>query len=281
MPHASATPGASRLGHSGRSVGTVLVTGLRGTVGRALEARLGRDALRVVGWDRGAVPIDRYDAMDGFVAATAPDVVVHLAIASAPTGRANEAWLVNYEWPSELAWICRQRGIRFVHASTVMVFSGAATGPFTVDSVPDAAEGYGHEKREAEDRVQHQNPEATILRLGWQIGEQPGANHMIDFFERETRARGHVRASSRWLPACSFLDDTADAIAGLLAAAPGRYQIDGNVRWTFFEIARALSARHHGRWTIVETDDVVQDQRMIDPRVQVTPLDVRLPQLAG
>ena len=271
MSHASSTAGATR---------TALITGLRGTVGRALADRLARDAVRVVGWDRNAVPIDRYDAMDAFVASTAPDVVVHLAIASAPTGRANEGWLVNYEWPSELAWICRQRTIRFVHTSTVMVFSGATAGPFTVESMPDATEGYGHEKRMAEDRVRYQNPEATIVRLGWQIGASAGSNNMIDFFERETRARGHVRASSRWLPACSVLDDTADALTRLLTAPPDRYQIDGNTRWTFFEIARALSAAHHDRWTIVETDDLVQDQRMIDPRVRTTPLDARLPSLA-
>jgi dTDP-4-dehydrorhamnose reductase len=262
------------------SVRRALITGLGGTVGRALGARLRRDGVRVIGWDRGAVPIDQYHAMDAFIAETAPDVVVNLAIASAPTGRANEAWLVNYEWPSELAWICRQRAIRFVHASTVMVFSGAATGPFTRGATPDATEGYGHEKRRSEERVHHQNPDALVVRLGWQIGDRPGSNNMIDFFERETRAHGHIRASTRWLPACSFLDDTADAIARLLAAAPGCYMIDANAGWTFFEIARALAAHHHGRWTIVETDDVTQDQRMIDPRVVVAPLSARLSSLA-
>src|SRR6187402_3219209 len=41
----------------------ILVTGLRGTVGRALEAELRGNGHQVVGWDRAAVPIDRYDAM--------------------------------------------------------------------------------------------------------------------------------------------------------------------------------------------------------------------------
>jgi dTDP-4-dehydrorhamnose reductase len=266
--------------HHAQVMQRVLVTGLQGTVGRALAARLGRASIAVVGWDRGAVSIDRYHAMDAFVAEVAPDALVHLAIASSPTGRSNEAWLVNYEWPSELAWICRQRGVRFVHASTAMVFSGSARGPFTLDSVPDAAEGYGHEKRMAEARVFHQNPDATVVRLGWQIGDRPGSNNMIDFLDRKARELGHVPASSRWLPACSFLDDTADAIARLLTAAPGLYQLDGNERWTFLAIARALAASHGGRWTIVETDDLVQDQRMIDPRAQVASLKMRLPALA-
>jgi dTDP-4-dehydrorhamnose reductase len=257
----------------------ILVTGLRGTVGRALHARLERDGQDVVGWDRAAVPIDHYDAMDRYIAGVAPQVVVNLAIASRPTGRPNESWLVNHDWPSELAWSCRQHDIRFVHASTVMVFSPSAIGPFTVDATPDAAEGYGYEKRMAEARVFHQNPKATVVRLGWQIGEAPGSNNMLDFFERQVRERGHVAASSKWRPACSFLPDTADALARALVAPPGLYQLDANDRHTFFEIASALSAHHGNRWRVVESGELEQDQRMIDPRLAIAPLSRRLPAL--
>lgn len=252
----------------------VLVTGLGGTVGRALAAALPG----AIGWDRSSVPIDRWDAIDGHIAAIAPDAVVNLAIASRPTGRSNESWLVNHDWPSELAWSCRQRGIRFVHASSVMVFSPHAAGPITVDALPDAPDGYGYEKRMAEARVRHQYPHATIVRLGWQIGDAPGSNNMIDFFDRQMREHGRIAASSRFFPACSYLADTAAAIVRALDAPPGLYQIDANERHSFHAIARALAARHG--WTVVETDDVVQDQRMIDPRLGVAPLATRLPGLA-
>ena len=257
----------------------ILVTGLRGTVGRALEAQLRGDGHEVVGWDRAAVPIDHYDAMDRFVAATAPDAIVNLAIASRPTGRERESWLVNHDWPSELAWICRQREIRFLHTSTAMVFSSSATGPFTLSSIPDAAEGYGHEKRLAEARVFHQNPAAIVARIGWQIGDAPGSNNMIDYLDRQSREHGHVAASSRWLPACSFLPDTAAALARALTAPPGLYQLDANERHTMLDIARALSAHHGGRWRIVESIHPQQDQRLLDPRLAVTPLARRLPAL--
>lgn len=251
----------------------VLVTGLRGTVGRALAARLAGEA-EVVGWDRSRVPIDHYDAMDRFVADTAPDVVVNLAIASQPTGRDNEQWHVNHEWPSELAWICRQRGIRFVHTSTVMVFTGQ--GPFTIDSQPDAEHGYGHHKRAAEGRVRYQNPDAVIVRLGWQIGDAPGSNNMVDWIAR-TAEHGPVPASTRFVPACSFLADTADALAKLLRAAPGLYMIDGNTEGAIlYAIARALAALHGDRWSIVPTDEPARDERMIDPRVSMPPLAARL-----
>jgi dTDP-4-dehydrorhamnose reductase len=256
-----------------------IITGGRGTVGTALARCLSERGDRVVLWDRSVVPVDWYQPMEDFVRRERPDVLFHLAIASESTGRPNESWLVNYEWTSELAWITRQLGIRFVFTSSVMVFSDNAKGPFTVDSVPDAPEGYGYQKRMAEQRVFHLNPNAIVVRLGWQIGETRGSNNMVDFFEKQTAQSGVINASRKWLPACSFVQDTAAALASLATAAPGLCMIDANNKWSFFEIANALSKKHGDRWKIESTDDFVYDQRMIDLRVAVPPLTVTLPTL--
>lgn len=256
-----------------------MITGAHGTVGAAVAAALQARGDAVIPWDRALVPVDRYQPMEDFVRRERPDVLLHLAIASRPTGLANESWLINYEWASELAWITRVLGVRMVFTSTALVFSDQARGPFTLDSVPDASEGYGAEKRRAEERVRAQNPAARVVRLGWQIGEQPGSNNMIDFFARSVAERGVVRASRRWLPATSFLPDTAAALLRLCEAPPDTYMIDGNLRWSFYEIARALSRRHGDAWPVEPTDDFVYDQRMIDPRVVVAPLCERLPEL--
>jgi dTDP-4-dehydrorhamnose reductase len=253
-----------------------IVTGANGTVGRALCRLLGA---QVVTRDRERVPVDQFAPMEEFVRTTAPDVVFHLAIASRATGKHNESWLVNHDWPSELAWITRTLGVRFVFTSSVMVFTDKARGPFTPESLPDASEGYGNEKRLAERRVFAQNPKAVVARLGWQIGDAAGSNNMIDFFERQMREKGEIRASAKWLPACSFLDDTAAALVSLAGAAPGLYQVDANKRWSFEEIARAVNEHHGSRWQIVPTDDFISDQRMTDPRVSVAPLNKRLPAL--
>lgn len=256
-----------------------LITGAHGTVGAALVRRLGARGHAVAAWDRQIVPIDDYHAMEAFVRAEAPDVLYHLAIASRPTGRPNEAWLVHYEWSSELSWIARVLGVKLVFASTVMVFSDQARGPFTRGSAPDAAEGYGYEKLRAEGRVRHQNPDAVIARLGWQIGEAPGSNNMIDFLATRARELGRVPASTRWYPATSFLDDTVDALIGLAEMPPDVYMLDANERWTFYDIASALSRRHGGAWSVVPTDDFIFDQRMRDERVPMRSLKTRLPDL--
>jgi dTDP-4-dehydrorhamnose reductase len=257
-----------------------LVTGANGTVGRALVARLERGGHRAVAWPRDRVPIDDYHAMEAFVRAEAPDVVYHLAIASRPTGREGESWLVNYEWPSELAWVTRVLGAGFVFASTAMVFSDEARGPFTLASEPDARAGYGYEKRRAEARVREQNPAARVVRLGWQIGDGPGSNTMIDVLERRARELGRVPASARWLPAASFLDDTAGALVRVAGEPAGLYQLDANgAGHSFYDIASALSRARGGAWRVEPTEDFVYDQRLVDGRLPLAPLAERLPGL--
>jgi dTDP-4-dehydrorhamnose reductase len=257
-----------------------LITGASGTVGSRLCEHLREQGDEAIVWERDRVPVDDYHAMERFVRQTAPDVLFHLATASQPTGRPNESWLINYEWTSELAWIARTLGVRFVFSSTTMVFSNAARGPFTVHSAPDAAEGYGYEKRRAEERVFHQNPEACVARLGWQMDPRRfSGNNMVAWLEERMRSEGRVEASTRWLPACAFLDDTVQALRALASGEPGLYQLDSNERWSFFDIASALNARLGGRWRVEPSEAFVFDQRMREERMRLPSLKDRLPGL--
>lgn len=253
-----------------------LITGANGTLGKVLSNYLQSQNFEVVAWDRQAVPIDNYQAMEDFVRSVQPDMLFHLATSSQPTGRENEDWLVNYEWTSELAWICRQLNVRFIFTSSIMVFTNDAKGPFTLNSVPDAKEGYGYEKAQAEQRTLQQNPNAVIARIGWQIGESIGGNHMLDYLERQMADNGEIRASTKWYPACSFLADTAATLFQLAKGEAGLFLLDSNTSWTFYEIVSALNQQHGNRWKITPTEDFVYEQRMVDERVQIPRLKARL-----
>ncbi len=253
-----------------------VITGARGTVGSCLKDYLEKNNWEVIAWDRKKVPMDDYSAMQNFLEEEKPDVLFHLAIASQLTGHHNESWKTNCHWSSELAWITRTLEITLIFASTVMVFSNDAKGPFTKDSVPDAKEGYGKEKLVAEARVAAQNPQARIVRLGWQIGEKPGSNNMIDYFDKEMKEKGHISASSKWYPACSFLSDTITVLAETVNQAPGIYHIDSNEKWDFYEIAQALNELHNNPWVVKKTDHFVYDQRMKDDSLYIPSLAKRL-----
>ncbi len=255
-----------------------LITGSRGTVGQALWRHLETEGWDVVGWDRSEVPIDDYTAMERFVRKVAPQALFHLAVASQPTQAplpAKQAWTVNYEWTSELAWITRQLDIPFVFSSTVMVFTEATRGPYTIATRPDAAHDYGRDKREAEARVFAQNPDARVARLGWQIGSGLSGNQMGAWLHTQ----GPVEASTRWIPACSMLEDTAGALHRIAVGRPGLYHVDSNEGWSFYDIAVALRQRHEAAWTITPTFGRAYDQRLLDARIAMPTLLSRLPEL--
>ncbi len=254
-----------------------IITGANGTVGKALTLHLATKGWTVVPWNRAETAIDEYSLMEEFIKEQEPDVVYHLAVASKPTGRENESWIVNYHWPSELAWICRQHGIKMVYTSSVMVYTSNNPGPYRLDTPADEEEGYGREKRQTEERLMHQNPNVSIVRLGWQIGNGPGSNNMLDFLHHQHLENGNIKASSEWLPACSFLMDTCD---GLMKAATfddgGLFLLDSNRGWSFFEIVEALARQRAESWQVQKTDDFIYDQRMIDPRLGTKPLSDHL-----
>ncbi|MBN8704331.1 MAG: sugar nucleotide-binding protein [Bacteroidetes bacterium] len=257
----------------------VLVTGLSGTIGRVLKNSLENAGHKVVYWNRQEVPIDDYSKMEYYIGSVRPDVLIHLAVNSRPTGHPNENWLVNYQWPSELAWICKHFKIKFVYTSTVMVFSDFSHGPFSITSVPDNNKGYGFEKRLSEARVMYQNPDAVIIRLGWQIGDEIGTNNMTDYLEVQNREKGKITCSTQWLPACSFIEDTANLLIRAGKFEGGLYQADSNRGWNFFEIATQLNKQKKAGWTIEADDHFVFDQRMLDDRTEMPPLSDRLPGL--
>ncbi len=245
-----------------------LVTGSRGTVGSVLVEVLQNRGYEVVRWDRSQVSTTNYPQMESFVRRTAPDVLFHLAAASQP-GNAPESsdvgWEVNYEWTSELAWIAKEVGCRFVFTSTVMVFTDEQPGPYSIASTPNAEEGYGMHKRRAEERAFKQNSESRVVRLGWQIADGLRGNHMAAWLSD----RKSVALSTRWIPACSYVGDTAHALADIANLRPGLYHLNANQGWSMYDLAMALREKHDADWDIRPTFDWCYDQRLIDLRVSM------------
>ena len=257
-----------------------VVTGATGTLGQVLTERLKREGWTVIPWNRQLVPANDYDQGALFLGRVKPDVLFHLAIASRPSGADNEGWHINHDWPAQLADLCHEQQRHLVYVSTAMVFSDAAKGPFTPSAKPDAGQGYGYEKRMAEEAIRRRLAQAHIVRLGWQIGTGAGGNNMVEHLRRQHDEQGRILASRRWLPACSTLTDSSDLLLAVLAQPAGTYMIDSNRRWTFYDIARAINERYGFGWHIEACDDFVYDQRMQDERLPAPPLSAHFPLLA-
>lgn len=241
-----------------------ILTGMNGTVAPALAKRLAAEGVEVVPWDRAKVPTDDPARIESFIAENRPTWFFHIATGSP-------------DWAATCARVCRARGITFLFTGSVSVFDGSKPGPFPADKVPDATDDYGRYKAECERRVRAENPDVFIARLGWQIGDAPGSNNLVDFLFRQVKEKGRVEVSSGIVHANCFLVDTVDALYRLVTRhEPGLYQIEGNPGLSLFEIATRIKKLHGFDFAIHAIDEPRRDIRMLNDRIEVGQLTARL-----
>lgn len=236
-----------------------IVTGSHGAVAPFIIKELESRGIEVAIFDRTKVDILDYYAVDNFIKQVNPDLFFHVA-----TG--------DLRWISNIVRSCSDLGAKVIFISTVSVFSEHGTGPYTIDSVPDANDGYGIYKQQGEKIVKEYGNHLTA-RLGWQIGFEEGSNNMLDFLIKQHRNRGFIGASSKWYPSCSFLPDTAKTVVDLALTERGLYQINGNDKYNFYEIACGLNKKFNMNWDVRVEDSFARDDRMIDDRVSIKKIE--------
>ena len=255
----------------------VLITGANGTVGKAMIAALKVYNSEIILWDRNETDPFDFGKIQEYIKDIKPTTILHFAMASKDNGIENESWKINHDWTRDLAFISAEYNIRFLFTSTALVFSNDAKGPFTLQSIPDAREGYGYEKLKAEQIAFQCNKNSYIIRLGWQIGNNYEGNNMLAHFEREQIKYGKVIAGNLWKPACSFLTDTVKEILRIITEEhPGLYLLDANDGFSFFEIASYLNKMNHYRWNIVQDSTYIFDQRMLDNHSKIEKLSEKI-----
>ena len=154
--------------------------------------------------------------------------------------------------------------------SSVSVFSSHQQGPFTIDVQPKPNDDYGRYKLECEQRISKVNPNAIIVRLGWQIGKTTGGNQVVEFLNNMYQNNDKIEASRNFIPACSFLEDTANSLIEILQNnSAGLYQLDGNPGMNFYEITLSLKKLLKLSWKIDAVESPNQNNRMLDERIKV------------
>lgn len=173
--------------------GTLLVTGATGLLGQAcvVWARRRGWHVRAVGFhhapltqDPGVHPMQAdltqraavERAMDGVVA------VVHTAAMAQPAACEADpagAWRLNAEVPASLAQCAAQRGARFIHVSTDLVFPGNA-GVLEETSPTAPLSHYGHTKVASENAVLGNHAGALVVRPSLLLGPSPRGDRGVD-----------------------------------------------------------------------------------------------------
>jgi dTDP-4-dehydrorhamnose reductase len=91
--------------------------------------------------------------------------------------------------------------------------------------------------------------------------------------ERTFEQDGMITASTRWLQACSFVDDTVDGLYRLSGQEQGGiFHLDSNPGLNFYEIVHGLNRRHGQRWHVQPGTEPQLDNRLRDDRIQLRSL---------
>jgi len=236
---------------------TVLLTGMNGTVAPVLAEELRGRGCEVVAWDRGAVSPDDRESVMRFVREVKPSALVHCAMGGP-------------QWAEDMARGCAEEGSKFLYVSSASVYGTQQQGPFTVYDTPEPSDDYGRYKLECEHRVCAANDQAIVVRIGWQMALRRGGNNMVQYLAQKQAEHGHIAASTEWFPACSFLEDTARALAGVLDGfGAGLYLLDGNPGWSFWQITCALNQAMGAGWEVRESQDFRWNNRMVDKNLSI------------
>ena len=216
-------------------MGTLLVTGGGGTLGRALVCLAPTRGWQVrATWfterpDLAAewVQTDVRDADAVARATEGVDAVIHTAYR-----HHDDVWSTNVDGSEIVARSAA--GSRFVHISSDVVFDGTV-GHYTEEDVPAPVNDYGRSKAEAELRVADAHPGATIVRTSLLYGAPDGVQERLAregtrFFIDEFRSPIHT-------------DDLGQALLELLELEyPGPLHVAGADDVSRYEFAVLLGA---------------------------------------
>ena len=162
----------------------LLITGASGLLGINLALEAAR-AHEVIGIDRGKLKSAPFPLLKSdFLRATEihsmidsihPDWLINcaaLANLDECESHPAQARILNTDLPCELAILCAERNIKFVHLSTDAVFDGTKEGVYAEEDMPNPQSVYSQTKFDGERAVQEANPQAIIARVnffGWSL----------------------------------------------------------------------------------------------------------------
>lgn len=184
---------------------TVLVLGAGGLLGSAV-VRASLDSSRtVIGTYHSTqpsfdIPLARHDIrntakFESLLGEHRPDTVVNCAALTDVDGcetQPETAKEINGTAPGELATICANQDIPFVHVSTDYIFNGEANTPYEADAKPNPIQEYGISKLKGEKRVQAVDGETIIVRLSFVYGVRGDTEKLVGFpkWVRDTLGEG-------------------------------------------------------------------------------------------
>jgi dTDP-4-dehydrorhamnose reductase len=225
----------------------VLVTGGDGQLGSALKRLSGEYKDHAFTF----IDIQTLDLTDpaataAFLAATRPAILINCAAYTAVDKAESEPGLaiaVNAIAPGELARICSQSGIRFIHISTDYVFDGKSFIPYKETDPVNPVSVYAKSKLDGELKILEQDVKGVILRTSWLYSEY--GQNFVKTILKKGKDLGKLRVVYDQVGGPTYAGDLARAILDILPEVANtssmdiyHYANEGVISW--YDFAQAI-----------------------------------------
>ena len=225
----------------------VLVTGSNGQLGECIKDavnQMDNSEYQYTFVTRQEFDLANIQMMCDYLSQNDFDVIVNCAAYTAvdlAEEEVDKAYAVNAEAVGEMAKICAEKDIEFIHVSTDYVFDGNAENPFSIDHDTNPISVYGKSKLVGEQLALENNPETIIIRTAW-VYSQHGKNFMKTMLRLFTD-KDEISVVNDQKGTPTNANDIAKAILDVIKSdkkTPGVYHFTNAGETTWFGFAEAI-----------------------------------------
>lgn len=236
----------NQINFYGVSSKTILVTGANGQLGNEMQViAKAYPAYHFLFVTREQLPIDDATLVKKYFAENKIDVCVNCAAYTAVDKAETEiekATAINGNAVGNLAALCKQNTIAFIHISTDYVFDGTADSPYTTDHPVNPVNAYGASKLLGEQLAIKNNPATIIIRTSWVYSSF--GNNFVKTMLRLMKERESINVVADQQGSPTYAADLANAIMQIIQQLP--YSFDTtNPTATIFNYSNAGAINWH------------------------------------
>ena len=258
---------------------SIVITGGRGMLARAVADSLAARGRKVVAFDRNALDVTKESDVDQLFAAHKPTLLINCAAHTKVDlceDEPEKADAINGHAVGLLACAARRAGTFLIHYSTDFVFDGTGTRPYRSDDPVGPLSAYGRSKLLGEQKLQaNAPPQWLIVRTSWLYG-RGGASFPRTIVERG-RQGAPLKVVGDQVGSPTYAPDLAEATLDLLdRGKTGIWHVCNSGCTNWFEFARAALDEFNVPSSVapISTADWVATRPKQAPRPAYSVMDV-------
>lgn len=223
----------------------ILVVGCNGQLGKELQFLSevhDENNIEMVFATRTEIDLTEISTLEIAILGFQPNIVINAAAFTAvdlAEKEQNLAETVNAIAPKEIARVCLEKGIRFIHVSTDFVFNGFKSSPYLETDEKNPLSTYGITKSQGEDGILNINQDALIIRTSWVF-----SGHGKNFFTtivRLANEREELKVVDDQIGCPTWARDLAwFTFYAALSDAKGIYHFTNEGIASWYDLAKAI-----------------------------------------